>query len=198
MHAYLIVSLSEEVQKEEIEKLSKSFKTQNVEYPLKKVEDVREILQFLKLKIPNTTGVVIYSIDDASTETQNAFLKPLEEPQQNIVFFLTAKSRGRVLPTIQSRCQIVEITSKGDHTEAINRASDFIKKTTGEKMQIVSKIKKRDEAISFLEELLLGGNELMQNDTSLVKFCGSAHVAHKAIKANGNIFLQLTKFVSEI
>lgn len=42
-------------------------------------------------------------------EAQNAFLKLLEEPPRNTYFILTVESANQVLPTIRSRCQVVDV-----------------------------------------------------------------------------------------
>lgn len=44
-----------------------------------------------------------------SRDAQNAFLKLLEEPPQNTLFILTAKSERDVLQTIASRCQVIQV-----------------------------------------------------------------------------------------
>jgi DNA polymerase III delta prime subunit len=50
----------------------------------------------------------VFIIDDAHTMTtmaQNALLKILEEPRENIVFFLVTDAVGDLLPTVVSRCE---------------------------------------------------------------------------------------------
>jgi hypothetical protein len=81
------------------------------------IEAVRELLQFVKLKLPssldNTTGIRrIVLITDAhmlTGEAQNAILKMLEEPPVQTLFLLTAASGQALLPTIRSRAQQVII-----------------------------------------------------------------------------------------
>lgn len=55
-------------------------------------------------------GAKIYlleNIDNATPEAMNSLLKMLEEPTEGIYAILTCENQNRVLPTIQSRCQIV-------------------------------------------------------------------------------------------
>lgn len=51
--------------------------------------------------------VIIDDVDKMSVSAMNSLLKFLEEPEQNIYFFLLTHHKNRVLPTILSRCQLV-------------------------------------------------------------------------------------------
>ncbi len=48
---------------------------------------------------------ILDAFDQATTESSNALLKFLEEPQPGIYGILTVDERSNILPTIQSRCQ---------------------------------------------------------------------------------------------
>jgi DNA polymerase-3 subunit delta' len=74
-----------------------------------KIDQIREIKQFVALKPTGRYKVVI--IDDADTMTpqaQNALLKTLEEPPSDTVFILISRSKSALLPTIVSRCRVLE------------------------------------------------------------------------------------------
>ncbi len=74
------------------------------------IDTVRDIQRMLALKPPGGQKRVII-IDDAkklSKEAANSFLKTLEEPPAETIIILIAISRRNILPTIISRCQIVE------------------------------------------------------------------------------------------
>lgn len=73
-----------------------------------KLEQAREILDFLSLKAVRKNRVVI--VDQAellNNQSANSLLKIIEEPPEGSFFFLTAPSSKHVLPTIRSRCQIL-------------------------------------------------------------------------------------------
>ncbi len=53
--------------------------------------------------------VLIDNIEYMQDESANAFLKTLEEPDENLLFILTSNSKSYLLPTILSRCAIFEI-----------------------------------------------------------------------------------------
>lgn len=52
---------------------------------------------------------VIVSADRMKTEAANAFLKTLEEPPPQTLFLLLADSITEMLPTIVSRCQVINV-----------------------------------------------------------------------------------------
>jgi len=77
------------------------------------IEKVRELEQFLALKVPRTAaynrGVIIENADMLTTEAQNALLKTLEEPPEGTVLILTATHQKALLPTIISRVQTIPV-----------------------------------------------------------------------------------------
>lgn len=54
--------------------------------------------------------IVIVSADRMKAEAANAFLKTLEEPPEKTLFLLLADAIGDLLPTIISRCQVLQVS----------------------------------------------------------------------------------------
>ena len=73
------------------------------------IEQAREINKHFLLKPYQFKGKVVVLEDAASLtiEAQNALLKTLEEPPEDALVILGAKSESDLLPTVISRCQIV-------------------------------------------------------------------------------------------
>lgn len=71
------------------------------------IEQIRELYQTTRTGTPLT--VVVEDAHTMSSEAQNAFLKLLEEPPQNTRFILTATTKSKILPTIRSRSQMIEV-----------------------------------------------------------------------------------------
>lgn len=71
--------------------------------------------------------ILIKNADIMRVEAQNALLKSLEEPPAYIVWILTSKRSSKLLPTIQSRCQIIRL-GQGDtkKEEAIANEDEII------------------------------------------------------------------------
>lgn len=77
------------------------------------IEQVREVISVLKLKVPGNQKVQrVVFIEDAhtmSTPAQNSLLKILEEPPSGTIFILSATSTKDLLPTITSRLQTIDL-----------------------------------------------------------------------------------------
>ncbi len=197
MHAYLIVSQGEKEREMGVQKILEDLNAKPLTFTLSKIADVREMAKFTKLKLSEKTAVVVQNIDEATIDAQNAFLKPLEEPQKNLIYILTASSIDLVLPTIASRCEVVELKSEGFilRDEIVEVCRQFMDGEAGERMKIISKITKRDEAITFIEGLITIGHKSFLTKPELGQFLEEAGKTLKALKANGNVQLQLTNFV---
>lgn len=63
---------------------------------------------------------IIENIESATKEAMNTLLKMLEEPTSGIYAIFTTNNINRVLPTILSRCQVIDI--KPDSKEVIYKA----------------------------------------------------------------------------
>ena len=74
------------------------------------VDDIRELTNQVRFA-PQQGKYKVYIIDEVHMLTAaafNAFLKLLEEPPPYAIFILATTEKHKVLPTIQSRCQIFE------------------------------------------------------------------------------------------
>ncbi len=73
------------------------------------VEQVRALLNGLKFKAAYAAPrfVIIDAIDDLNRTAANALLKMLEEPPLNTFFLLVCHALGGLLPTIRSRCLVL-------------------------------------------------------------------------------------------
>lgn len=76
------------------------------------VDQLRELNAFFSLR-PALSGWrvgVIDAIDEANRSGTNAILKTLEEPPENAILFLIYHGREPLLPTIRSRCQMLNLS----------------------------------------------------------------------------------------
>ena len=75
------------------------------------IEDVRRLEHEVNLKAGTgkTKVAVIAEADRMNEESQNAFLKTLEEPPQHTIVILYSTNARRLLPTIRSRCQTISL-----------------------------------------------------------------------------------------
>lgn len=79
------------------------------------IDDVRALQERLYEKPTRQYRCcIIRSIERMEDPPANAFLKVLEEPPPGMIFLLTAESRTSVLPTMLSRCRIMQFRRVGD------------------------------------------------------------------------------------
>lgn len=76
------------------------------------IEVMRELCANFSLKSARGKGkvAIIDDADDLNDESANCFLKTLEEPPPRSVLILIGSSSDRQLPTIVSRCQVVNFS----------------------------------------------------------------------------------------
>ena len=190
MHAFLLVGTNSEELKVKSDELAKKLGAAIINFPLKKIADVRDLGSLLKTTFPEPTIIYSESIDEATEETLNALLKNLEEPQENIYFILTASSTRKVLPTIVSRCQVIRIRNQESGILNKENIELFLKQTAGQKLAFFGTIKDRDKAKEFVESLIFYLHEKrdFKNMEVLVQTL-------TGLKLNGNVNLQLTNLV---
>ncbi|MFH1111654.1 MAG: AAA family ATPase [Patescibacteria group bacterium] len=76
------------------------------------IDQIREIIDFIKLKswVGNFRIVVVEGADKLNQEASNALLKTLEEPLPRSILILITNNLHKLLPTIISRCQVINLT----------------------------------------------------------------------------------------
>lgn len=74
------------------------------------VEDIANIVRssFVRPMDSEYKIFLLNNFDECTVQGQNKLLKTLEEPPQNVIFILSVKNIGQVLPTILSRSKKIE------------------------------------------------------------------------------------------
>lgn len=197
MHSFLIIGQDTSL-KRHIDNLCKKLNVHQHNYSLDGIEDVRSLKSLVKLKFPSPTAIIIKNVDKLSTEASNALLKSLEEPQKNIYYIITTKSEHQILPTIFSRCQIIRTNNLTRIIESDTKK--FVKITKHKQIELCQKIKDRGEAIEFVENLIYYHHNLLlklnnKKNISILKNIDTLEKSRQALKASGNIGLQLTNLI---
>ncbi len=182
--------------------LAKKLHARVVEFPLLKIGDVRNLNDLIRLSFKEPTLIVCQNIHQAGEEALNAFLKNLEEPQENIYFALTAPSARKVLPTIVSRCQIIKVVNRQVSTFDGQEIEGFLKMSLGQKLSYIDKIKDRVKAIEFTENMVSFVHRSL-HENRLKYSIGEGYIRPalktlSRLKANGNVNLQLSNLVIQI
>lgn len=76
-----------------------------------KIETIRQLQKDLSLTAyeAKVKIAILKRFDAASIGASNAFLKTLEEPPRDVVLILTANDADTLLPTISSRCRVLNL-----------------------------------------------------------------------------------------
>jgi DNA polymerase III gamma/tau subunit len=191
MHAYLIVG--DDFQSALNSLFDKSFLS--LKYSAETMDQVKDIVESTKLSVTQNTVIQIFGLENAVVETQNTLLKTLEEPQENLKFAIITRDSSNIIETIRSRCQIIE--TKNINIEIDKNLENFFELGVGDKFKIITKIKKREEATEFLEQLLIVGHKGLINGKVSPQKIETVVEVLENIKANGNLNLQLTLLALE-
>ncbi|RJQ37043.1 hypothetical protein C4559_04125 [Candidatus Microgenomates bacterium] len=139
------------------------------------IEEIRNIQKriFLTPVKSKTKAFIIKNSESLTIEAQNAFLKILEEPPQNTFIILTVTDKNILLPTIISRCKVIEIKeelvslSKEEALENMDYLTNLLKAGAGERLKLAQDMgKTKEEAIENLKKMIIALRELMLNNYS--------------------------------
>ena len=198
MHSFLIVGNNSEIVENKISELLKKYSLKRIDFDGQKIEEIRKLNSFTSLSLKDKTAIIITNIEKSTNEAANAFLKSLEEPQDNLYFLLTTSSIHKVLPTIVSRCQIIYVSQKRV-PEDVSNLEKFLNMKPSEKLFFLDRIKKRDEAIYFFENLMFFIHQkIKEGEVNLNIFSKILEIAQETLsrlEKNGNVNIQLTYFV---
>ena len=94
------------------------------------INQIRTLQQEVKYFNPKKRIYVFYEFERSSLESQNAFLKLLEEPPSSVYFILVCQNLYRLLPTVISRAKVIDLKNKAEEkeNEKIEKVIEKIKK----------------------------------------------------------------------
>lgn len=169
------------------------------------IEEVRSIQSFLSRK-PVTSDhntVVVNSAHLLTLPAQHAFLKTLEEPPVGTLIYLVTDKSDLLLPTILSRCQLIETQAiSPNDPAAVTSADDFFRKlltskSVGERLILVdSQNFTRESALKFLDliETVIHnqlGSQLSTLNCQLPTIYTHFVLARKYLKSNVSVRLSM-------
>jgi len=132
------------------------------------IGEARKIKEHFSLKPYSAKGraVVLEDASALTTEAQNALLKILEEPPEEALILLGAKSESDLLPTVLSRCQIVHLDTDlrgGEPTTygvGIKDIDKLLEASIEERFEYIEKLKDREELLHAMVSYFR--NQLLQ------------------------------------
>ena len=191
------------------------------------VDEIRKICSDAYIK-PNEADTKVYIIPNADKmqqQAQNAFLKVLEEPPQNILFILCCTSAQQLLGTIRSRVVVYNLSlpefSDEDTKKVLDKAEEIataIPKNKGyELLKAIGSLTDRGFAKQVMEQLLpivnlaiksrilntdcTASAEILRDniDTqNLIKIVDIIDTAQKRLNSNINMNLFMSWFCAEL
>lgn len=130
-----------------------------------KIQTVREVKEQLSYSAYQTGKARYFFFLDAHLLTipaQNALLKSIEEPPLNTQLIFITQTPEKLLGTIRSRCQIIQLTDPTQSTKntqkntaEIHRVfSEIIQSNPGQKITLAGIYKERAEALALCTNIL--------------------------------------------
>ena len=165
-------------------------------YEVFSVDDSRLIKDRQKQKaLGNNLKLFILAINSISIEAQNALFKTLEEPTTGSHFFLLVRSSEIFLPTVRSRCEILNFKNGAklsDH-RYLKEAKDFLAAEPARRIENIKTLladeqrSKKSEIVSFLEaiEIVLRDQAVGSKNSWSVQSLTKAVDAKKFVSARG-------------
>lgn len=132
------------------------------------IEQARKIQAFLSLKPyqGKNQAVVLISAENLTLDAQNALLKTLEEAGKDVSIILGAASEDQLLPTIISRCKIINLQVHISQSEAEEQFTKDIEKllesTMEERFKFIEKLEDKE---NFLYALITYFRSKLLKDT---------------------------------
>lgn len=133
--------------------------------PVISVETMRQLYDETRSKQLKNHFVVIDQADVMTHQAQNAFLKLLEEPNDNTYFILLSSHPEALLPTILSRVQrhVVRPISHQQSLSFIKAAGDFDQTKTQQLLFMAAGLPEKLKQLIDDEELFLASVEMMKS-----------------------------------
>ena len=166
-----------------------------------KVEEVRQFLHDVSRSPQGKERLaIIYNAEKLNAASGNVLLKNLEEPVGAVTFILVANSIS-VLPTIKSRCRMINLSSSDWDEE--NKLAEYIpelKKGFPEASKLIEKIVKDDKSGEIIQELINNQRQklLSKKEVKFAENLEEIEKAKKKINQNGNQRLVLECLILKI
>lgn len=128
----------------------------------RKIEDMRDMIERV-YTLPMNSKYKVYILDEAhalTKDSSNAFLKTLEEPPAHVIFILCTTDPDKILKTIKSRCNILNLKKPSQSEIKLLLSgiikSEKIKNIEDGALDIIAKSSNRSfrDAVTNLEKFL--------------------------------------------
>ena len=205
MQSVLISSKNKELGREEASGIFKELKIDSIYIATFEFEkavgilDVRELQKKIYLKPIRSgiKGILIDATAGITTEAQNALLKTLEEAPLDTIIVLQVVNADEILPTILSRCKVIEINSQNKKVDTSKHFKIITADRVGDKLKLAQDLSKdKNEALDFLESLIIDLRKDLPANYKLIQLVQKFYTIIKTTNVNlrlalENLFLNL-------
>lgn len=204
MQSILISSKDKLRGREETEKIFKNLKIHKFDVTILEYEkavgikDAREIQEkvYLKPLKSEVRAILLDATTGITIEAQNALLKTLEEAPDATLIIVQVLNANEILPTILSRCKIIEVDSKKIYADT-STILKMINSGKGDRLKIAQDLSKdKTEALDFLESLIIDLRKNLMVNYKKIKLTQKFYTNIKNTNVNlrlalENLFLNL-------
>jgi DNA polymerase III delta prime subunit len=135
------------------------------------IGDIRNLQKklFLKPLQSETKAVILEAFFGMTIDSQNAFLKALEEPPVHTIIMILVTSLDFILPTILSRCSLINLDkikklSSEEIEDNLKIISSLKNGGTSQSLPVAqNNSKDRETALQFLESLIISVHSVLDN-----------------------------------
>ena len=131
------------------------------------IEEVRKFSEKLFFKSRGTEKALVLNLYKGATiEAQNSMLKILEEPPKNTLIIILAENSNQFLPTITSRCKIIELENK-EVPKGSGEVFEIFDQNIGERFYLAQTLyEDKEAAVVWLEDQINSLREKAKNEKS--------------------------------
>ena len=136
-----------------------NLNNKNLTIPLEKSKD---IFKYINSNIESKYKIVIIWLPEyMNAHTSNSVLKIIEEPSKNVIFFLVSLNISKILPTLLSRLNIINVSLFKDKyinliiSDRYNLKNNHIFQITNISKGNLNKIIKLSKNVNFFKKLCL-------------------------------------------
>ena len=191
---------------QKIDGIDRDFNTFEKTVGIPDIRTVQQKLYFKPIK-SRDKAVIIDAPAGLTIEAQNSLLKVLEEPPENTFIFLVVTSKTLLLPTVLSRCKIIELKEEDAGEKDFDESFEVLDRLSsagiGERLKIAQDYSKtKEETTIFLESLIMSARERLlasPADETLLKMLKDFQKTHAILKSTNashrltleNLFLNI-------
>lgn len=128
------------------------------------IDDARELsAQAQQTPFQGNKRVFVIGCNALAVEAQNALLKLFEEPPVHALFYVVVPQTAQLLPTLESRLQIVKQSDEGAHAD--DHFKEFAQASYAERLlRIAQKTKEKD--VQWIEAIVRGVEKVAHEERS--------------------------------